>query len=788
MKMKVSPFASAIAAAVAIIPFPSEVLAQGAALEEIIVTASRREQSMQQVPIAVTGLTSDDLIVRGVGTLGDIKPGAIPSVQFTKFAGGPSIMLISVRGISDADGSQGTSEQPVPVYIDGVYTGRAQGLGLDLIEPERIEVLRGPQGQLFGRNAQGGAVQFVSRKPSGEFAVKASGSFGNYDAQNYKVSLDLPEFAGFKVNFSALNHKHDAYTKQTSNPQQYFNVLSAPTIGPQTYVPPRPNKGYGMLDSEGYRVAVSWASEDERFTADYSYDDSESQDTQAYVGWVPAALPAAARFAPPPSTGFHDETWNNTWHAPFDSEASGHTLQLAWQMSDAITLKSISSYRETSRVGGATLGASLPAGLSNTGLFYSSSFEDLDQDQTSQEFQMLASWNQFDLTAGAIYYEENVDDGRLSQITGPGLAGNVVFATNPAAVACNARGLDPCGFLLNHQEAKTESYGLYAQGSYRPLAFDNRLEVTLGLRYSDDTKDAFRDYEGSTFVDSSVFKEANFSEERVDPAISIGYQWTDDVRTYARYATGYRAGGANVRSSLFTAYGAEELESWELGLKSMLAGGRVQANVAVYHQVAEGRQYTVQEAPATNPGLTNTVNSGDDYTVNGLEVELKWAATDKLQLGLNYAYMDRDDFVDVDNPYTPQVDLSRYYNYRVPEHSAYVYLDFEQPVTVGSLRFHTSYSWSDKFAFNPIPQALSTLSPDFDAFIFQSNYLDARLTWSDIPAGDGFIDIALWGKNLTEHEDNGTFGFTGCAFGGGYCKMFDNPRTYGLEVTYRYNR
>lgn len=310
----------------------------------------------------------------------------------------------------------------------------------------------------------------------------------------------------------------------------------------------------------------------------------------------------------------------------------------------------------------------------------------------------------------------------------------------------------------------------------------------MRLRYSDDTKDAVRDYEGSTFVDSSVFKEANFAEKRLDPAISIGYQWADDVRTYVRYATGYRAGGVNVRSALFTPYDQEEIESWELGLKSRFADGRVQANVAVYRQIVEGRQFTVQEAPATNPGLTNTVNAPKDFTINGVEFELMWAATDSLELGLNYAYMDRDDHVDIDNPFTPAFDPSRYYNYRVPEHTAYVFLDFKRPMAVGGFRFHTSYSWADEFAFNAVPQVLSTLSPDFDAFIFESNYLDARMSWIDIPVGAGFIDIALWGKNLTEHDDNGTFGFTGCAFGGGYCKMFDDPRTYGLEVTYRYNR
>ena len=124
-------------------------------LEEVIVTAQRREESLQGVPLSVTAVTAENLAVRGINNLADLQPGAVPGVMFGQFAGTPTVLAVNMRGVGLSDPTQGTVELAVPVYIDGVFLGRGQGLGLDLIEPERIEILRGPQGQLFGRNAEG---------------------------------------------------------------------------------------------------------------------------------------------------------------------------------------------------------------------------------------------------------------------------------------------------------------------------------------------------------------------------------------------------------------------------------------------------------------------------------------------------------------------------------------------------------------------------------------------------------------------------------------------------------
>src|SRR6218665_449989 len=207
---------------------------------DIVVTATRREQALQQVPLAVSAITSQNLEARGIAGLSDIATGTIPGMILTPYAGNTSILAIASRGIGLADSSQGTAELPVPVYIDGVPLGRGAGLGLELIDPARVEFLRGPQGQLFGRNAEGGAVQIVSKAPKGELSMDASVQFGNYDLNRQKLRVDLPEFANFRVQASVVHAEHDGYTR--NGPKGIFSR----------------QEDFGLLDSKGFRVAVEW--------------------------------------------------------------------------------------------------------------------------------------------------------------------------------------------------------------------------------------------------------------------------------------------------------------------------------------------------------------------------------------------------------------------------------------------------------------------------------------------------------------------------------------------------
>lgn len=683
----------------------------------------------------------------------------------------PSIVTASVRGVAEPDPSPGTVEMPVAFYIDGVFLGRAQGVGLELMDPERIEVLRGPQGQLFGRNAEGGVVQFVTRKPPGEFGLRASASYGRFDDRRFRLAVDLPEAAGFSATIAGISSEHDGYTENND--------------APQDYVPPQPQEDYGFLDAEGFRAALRWSSDDGRFTADYAYDHTEQDDSQSYLTWTPVNTGAPPTSPVPSSSNFEDESFDRQFNQPFKTKASGHALTLNWQLSDQITIKSISSYREVSRRGGSNLGSGgLVAGVSSSGFLSFVTQEDVDQDQRSQEFQFIGTWERFDLTAGAIYFNEQVDDQRPASLTGPGLVGPVDFIVPEGLAFCVDFALDPCLIDDKHQEAESDSYGVYAQGAFRPASFDNRLEFIFGVRYSDDSKDGKRTF--SLPAGGPVDLRAKYDGQRVDPAFTVRYQWNENLNTYLRYATGFRAGGVSVRSELFTSFDEETSETWEIGLKSLWAGGRVRANLALFHNTIEDEQITVQAEPINNPNLISIINSPNDKKVKGVEAEFTWAVTDFLRLGLSFTYLDAKKVIDVDNPFTPDlVDLTRFWVVQTPETTGSVYVDFERQLSVGSLAAHASYAYSDDYQNSPGAIPVPALQPDFKRPANDSSQLVARLAWRDIPVGDGTIELALWGRNLTD-DDGLIYGFDGCAFGGGFCTYRAFPRTYGIELRYSY--
>ena len=739
-------------------------------IEEIVVTATRREESLQDVALAVSAITTEGLVNRGINNLGELSAGKIPGFVPTRFSGG-STLAISVRGVGLSDPTQGTVEMAVPVYIDGVFLGRGQGLGVELINPERIEILRGPQGQLFGRNAEGGVVQYVSRKPTGEFGIVASGSFGNYNDQRVKLVLDLPEVYGLSTQFSGVMNNRDPYT-----------AMSRVSKYPGGASPPRPNWGHNLVDASGFRFAARWQN-DSGFIADYSYDYTDEFGTEGYLTWmdVDAVRPATAANAP--TEDLPETTFERLFNQGFQTYASGHNLTLAWPMSDSITLKSITSYRETSRDGGNTLGTSLPAGVSSSGFVYTWALEQLEQDQTSQEFQFIGTWDQFDLTAGAMWFNEQVEDFRRSNLTGPGLTPPVSFI-QPASIGyCVTFRLDPCPTTSALQNAESDSYGIYAQGNYRPAMFDNRLELTLGLRYTDDQKDAER----TAANGQPVSQKAEFSASRVDPAAVIQYRWTDDVQTYLRFATGYRAGGANVRSSNFTSFDEEENEAWELGLKSRWFDNSVQMNLALFRNTIKGEQLTIQESPTTNPSLTNTFNNPADKEVNGVEVELFWAIMDGLSIGGNYAFMDVDDYNEYDNPFTTVTDISRFYTVSTPENSGSIFLDYDSnPAGDNGFFFHTDYAFAEgHYWTTPGAQDVRSFLPTYVRPESDMKNLSARLGYRFGGGDNGKMQLALWGKNLTDNSSI-VYGFDGCAFGGGHCAFRAAPQTYGLEVRFEY--
>lgn len=748
---------------------PGAVMAQDAEAADdgvILVTAQRREQALQQVPLAVTAVSAAQLEDRNIVGLASFANGTIPGVKIAPFAGSATTLSIASRGVVPLDPSQGTQEMPVPLYLDGVPLGRSQGLGLELIDPERVEFLRGPQGQLFGRNAQGGAVQFVSRRPTGEMGFDARVRIGNYGLDSQRLSVNLPEFNNIRVQGAIARTQRDGFTK---NP------------GPQIYSAQR---DWNYIDSLGFRIAAEWNPSD-NLRVNYAYDDADIDDAQSYLTWLPVLINGRPPLSPQAAFNgdYPDVAFAPTFHEGFNTQSSGHALTVQFDASDAITLKSISSYRETSRNGSGNLGAGLPVGGSSTGFLTTSAREDLDQNQTYQELQFLGGWDNLDVTIGATYFNEKVDDQRRSYISGPGL--NLPgLGIQPAALA-NCRGLLTCLTARSEQNAETNSYGLYGQVTYTI----DRLELTAGVRYTDDKKVGFRTYIAppalppytETTPSGPLPPSALFREKRWDPAFVVKYNFTDEVNAYFRYATGYRGGGVSVRSLSFRPYDAEETESFEFGLKSRLLDNRMTLNIAAYQNRTTNQQLTFFEAPLTNPSLTTTLNTPIPYKVKGVEVEAAINIAEGLTISGTYAYTDTREFFEFDNPLTVPVDPIRFYSALVPEHSGSVAIDYSTDLRDAELRFHLDYTAASRHHVTGAAQLVASFAPGYVRPTTKVSMLNGRIALGDIDVGPTTAEFAIFGNNLTD-ATNFTFGFDGAASGGGFGQFIQAPRTFGAEL------
>ena len=196
-------------------------------LEEVIVTAQRRSESLQDVPLSVVALSAETLEARGINGITSLLSGQIPSVRMQPFAGNPTILEIAMRGFINPQGTDITNENPVPVYIDDVYYGRMTAMAMELADVERLEVLRGPQGTLFGKNAAGGTIRVISKEPTGELGLNQRLEFGNLNYWKSVTHLDLPEVANISAKIDFVATDRDGWAENHPNSQEDYGRLKS---------------------------------------------------------------------------------------------------------------------------------------------------------------------------------------------------------------------------------------------------------------------------------------------------------------------------------------------------------------------------------------------------------------------------------------------------------------------------------------------------------------------------------------------------------------------------------
>ncbi len=714
------------------------------ALDQVVVTAQKRATNLQETPISVSVVDAEGLKDRSAISLGSLSDGSIPSMRVTPFATRSSALNIGIRGIgASGDANQPARDAGVGIYVDGVFMGRAQGLGSMLYDVERIEVLKGPQGTLFGRNTEGGAVSIVTKQPTGEFGGSVSAGVSNFGGYTTALHLDLPRVADLSFKVDAVQAKRDGTTDNPMRGERDFNAY----------------------DKRGARLSALWQPSEDfslLYAFDRSYDATTPYHTQVLV---PGAFLSPLQQA----GASQDRRDSAILGGPQEDNigrTSGHLLNLSWTLSDQLELKSISSYRELTQgqfdMGlvdaiSAYGGAGTPFGRYSLAQVY--------QHQYSQEFQLIGNTDQLQFLGGAFFYRETAGDNAQTPnmlVWGPG--GNS-YTVNPAT-----NPLDLSKVRVDRaSKAWTDSLGVFGQATWTPEAMD-RLHLTAGGRYTRDDK------KGNLYTVNGAATQLAFNDRwsRFDPMVNIAYDLGGQAMVYVRYSTGFKAGGANSRSTNYTAFGPEEVTAYELGFKSQFWDDRARLNVALFDATIAHKQMDFSLPFDPNSGETRTTmvttNALGDGRSRGAELEFNVMPVDNLTLALNYAYTKIDAQTAVD-PFGAGVQVT-VQPLLAPKNAGSLAIDYLVPfANFSALKFHVDGNWSDGFYTSEYDQMLTD----------RSFVVNARVALVDVPMNSTgtTMSFSLWARNLLDEQhlfyklNSPALGQTG---------IFNDPRTFGLDV------
>jgi len=714
--------ASIMLAGVSQITLAAETSGRIMALEEVIVTAQKRAESIQDAPISIAAFGERDLEKFGIDTIDDIGS-KVPNLEMVAFPLGSHVIRINIRGVGQ-DSVELTRDPGVGTYLNGVYISRASGLSTDIADIERIEVLRGPQGTLYGRNTTGGAVNIITRAPSfGAFAFNQKVSVGNGGRYSYKTSVNLPISDQLAVKVAGVMSGRDGIVENLGT-----------------------GKDFGEKDNDAHRLDVRWKPSDE-VTVDYAYDRSNMQETATYYQST----------TPGPTTGIpqldfltavvpHKKGRSDTGTAfNFPShyaDIESHSLIVNWELEN-MTIKSITAQRDSDYSANQDFSAGAPFTLYFGG-------GETEHKQFTQELQFIgdAADSRFNYVAGFYYFEEEGDE-----------------------ITYNNSGTSN-GYTIDNS-----AWALFGQGTYTPDGFDQKLHLTLGLRYSEDSREAEH-----INIAGGYDAEGDHDFDKVSGNLIVEYDLNEDASIYAKVVQGYKTGGFGIRSStparFELGFEEENLMSYEVGYKAEFMDNRVRLNTAIFFSDYEDIQVTIPEL--LNPSITDIFNAGEAEIV-GLEADLTAVVSEGLVLTASYGYLDTD-IKEVIDPITG-IDITNDFVFPyAAEHSYRFDVDYTFPeLSVGELSANINYSWRDDSY--QTGKASDAVRPQGGAIVDSYGLLDARLTLRGISLGDtGSLSIALWGKNLADKEHMAT---SMAAFPwSSQMAVWGEERSYGVDLSY----
>ncbi|WP_340586954.1 TonB-dependent receptor [Erythrobacter alti] len=739
-------------------------------------TAQKREQNVQDVPIAISALGEEFLDSRDVTSIDNLGTIA-PNVKIERAPGNSTIAQVAIRGSVTINPAV-TWEPAVGIYLDGVYIAKNQGAIFDVADLERVEILRGPQGTLYGRNTLAGAVNLITAKPTGELGGEIELTYGNFDYQRVRGTLDLPELGPFSLKVSGMLASRDGFYDVGANPFPAADFFASP---PQV-------SEANSLDGESVLVQLRFEPTDS-LTIDYMFDYA-NYDQHPRPGQLvglnqnggPADIfdPNSPSYTGVPLGLFLDPQRREQQSLDADiferTRTSGHALTATLDIGD-VELKSITAWRDMRFQDRLDLDGT-PISIATTARF-------TDMDSFSQELQLTGSaWDdRINFVVGGFYYDENA------------------FTDNPQLF------FGVFGPFGNQFESSygslTEAWALYAQTDF---AITDALTLTLGARYTEERKDISRFLQVLSDpmippaalpftvadVDFGDVEQARYDD--FSPAATINYEITPDISVYGRYARGYKSGGFNGETNVFAAptpdcptgtlelcspYLPEIVDSYELGFKSVLADGNVLLNIAAFWNDHSDIQLSVFDA--TGAAASKVLNAAS-ATIRGIEVETQVNPFDGLAIHGSLAYLDTqyESFIEngvevSDNrafPHAPEWTAALGADWRVIEGN------WGQLNLIGDVSYVSSYY---TFPYQ-LRQTDPTASIASNSESEGRTIVNMRANLSGIELGALDASLSLWVRNLTEEDNPSNFIDFGPAFGGIVLGYFPEPRTFGATL------
>ena len=701
--------------------------------ETIVVTARRRQEALKDVPIAVSSFNSSKLEATGAPDITVLQQ-VSPNTTMQAARGTNSTLIAFIRGVGQQDPLWGF-EPGVGLYVDDIYVARPQGAVLDIFDISRIEVLRGPQGSLYGRNTIGGAVKYVTKKLGSTPTGKARLSIGSYGQLDAVVSGSVPLSDTFRVGGAFASYARDGFGKNITTGQDHYN--KAVTAG---------------------RLSAEWTPNDKlffRLAYDKTVDDSLPKHGHR------EAAGAGLTTGQPILSNVYDTDAGIT--GPNSVENEGISFTAEYNLNSNLTLKYIGAERK---------------GHSDTVIdFDTSQVAALDvpayykDDTKSHELQALFTGKRVNGVVG-VYYLDGYASGAFDTIVG---LINTTIATSG--------------------RVGTKSQAIYGDFSFN---LTDSLSASIGGRYTKDERTGTVYRQNFTGLRSPLFgnsaaipglMRSNYTNSRdfseFTPRFSLSYKITPEITTYAAYSKGFKSGGFDMRGdavltpNTVNGYNPEYVTSTEAGLKGSILDGRANFSAAIFNADYTGQQITRQE-PTVGGSIASFVDNAGSSTIKGFELEGNVTLFAGLSASFGYGYTDAkfNEYLTKNAAGTVINNAASAVFQNTPKNNGNLTLNYARNLSDGSkiaANIGASYR-SPYHMFEAVNPALD----QNDSYTL----VDAGISWT---SSASHVKVSLTGRNLTDERYKvGGYYFPGATFGNVVNSFYGAPKTYTASIQYSF--